>query len=314
MTVNKNSKEFWLPLKIKHKNYHMSSKAEKWFKISNLGNFKVTAKKREVLMENNEAKIGANTIKVSKNGLDLHLFYNKNKGIRGYCEEKVNIFIKSLTGLNPKSYTISYLDNNPSNITYTNVMINNRSIKNIILYRYKNIQTLTEYEKTFFDLFRLVSSEKKTKWNRFFKKYNTFSRRKERKPINFIQSQKIFLRPSSFYIADYYFPFANIIIEIDGLHHYSNKKQIDHDLERDIFLKERFKVDIIRISNLCLFTGKNRANLIRKIQDIVLLKLEIFLITKNIKFKGKDEKEFLYRQSASKLLSLQEELFANRFR
>jgi len=307
MAVNKSSKEFWFPLKINHKNYHLNNKAKRWFKISNLGNLKVTAKKREVLIENNEAKIGANNVKISNDGLSIRLFYNKK--YRGYHEQLVNLFIRSCIELNPKSFEISYKDNDPRNINYENVRINNKSIKNIILFRYQNIKALTEYEKVFFDVFRLVSSEKKTEWNRIFKIYNKTHRIKERVASAFLKSQKIFLKPESFYIADYFFPIANVIIEIDGLHHYSNKKQMSHDLERDTYLINTYKVDIIRISNLCLFKGKNKIKLIRKIQEIVLNKLEANLLDP----KFKEKKELLHRQSAAKLLYLQNELFANRF-
>jgi hypothetical protein len=69
---------------------------------------------------------------------------------------------------------------------------------------------------------------------------------------NFVVYQKVYFCDKSFYILDTLFPFLNFGIEVDGLHHYLDEKQLPHDMIRDEYLRSKYKVDIIRVPNLVL--------------------------------------------------------------
>lgn len=58
----------------------------------------------------------------------------------------------------------------------------------------------------------------------------------------------VFIKYTQFYILDFYLPELKICIELDGLHHYNDPKQLSHDKERDISLKTK-GIDTIRLSN-----------------------------------------------------------------
>lgn len=58
----------------------------------------------------------------------------------------------------------------------------------------------------------------------------------------------VFIKYTQFYILDFYLPELKICIELDGIHHYNDPKQLSHDKERDIALKTK-GIDTIRLSN-----------------------------------------------------------------
>ena len=52
---------------------------------------------------------------------------------------------------------------------------------------------------------------------------------------------------NGYYYADFYFPTLNLIIELDGTHHNTQQNR-SHDIKRDLHLRQRFSVKIVRIT------------------------------------------------------------------
>jgi very-short-patch-repair endonuclease len=70
-------------------------------------------------------------------------------------------------------------------------------------------------------------------------------------------------KPLGKYIVDFYCPSRNLVIEIDGGHHYEDGEIIDDDLQREKFLRTELRLKVLRFTNddIC----KNLTSVVDKI-------------------------------------------------
>ncbi len=72
-------------------------------------------------------------------------------------------------------------------------------------------------------------------------------KRIRRKQLNNFQFYR--QKPLGKYIVDFYCPAKKLIIEIDGGQHYENGELIKNDIERENYLKDALKYNILRFTN-----------------------------------------------------------------
>jgi very-short-patch-repair endonuclease len=75
-----------------------------------------------------------------------------------------------------------------------------------------------------------------------------------------------FVSDYQFYILDFYLPKYNICIELDGKHHYEDIKQYNHDVERDLSLKD-LGIKTLRFPNKVAMSML-KENLLKSIESI----------------------------------------------
>lgn len=75
-----------------------------------------------------------------------------------------------------------------------------------------------------------------------------------------------FVSDYQFYILDFYLPKYNICIELDGKHHYEDIKQYNHDLTRDISLKD-LSIKTLRFPNKVALTML-KEDLLKSIESV----------------------------------------------
>ncbi len=66
------------------------------------------------------------------------------------------------------------------------------------------------------------------------------------------QASQKFLRqrPIGEFIVDFYCAAKGLVVEVDGDSHFVSKQAVDYDLEREKVLREKFKLRVLRVSNL----------------------------------------------------------------
>jgi very-short-patch-repair endonuclease len=83
-----------------------------------------------------------------------------------------------------------------------------------------------------------------------------------RKQLNGLQFYR--QKPLGRFVADFYCPAKNLVVEIDGGQHYENGETIKADKEREYFLKNTLKLKVLRFTNIDI--NKN----IHSVMDAIL--------------------------------------------
>lgn len=63
------------------------------------------------------------------------------------------------------------------------------------------------------------------------------------------KSQKAFFHRGTLFIADFFLPDKKIVIEVDGIQHSTNQKQVEYDKRRTEFLESKRGVKVVRFTN-----------------------------------------------------------------
>lgn len=68
--------------------------------------------------------------------------------------------------------------------------------------------------------------------------------------IGFVNQKEFYYTKRNYYIVDFYLhePYK-VVIEVDGLHHYTNKRQLWYDSKRTTFLEQEKELLVLRFTN-----------------------------------------------------------------
>lgn len=318
--------DFSVPLRLNTKNQALLYGAPKFFKISSSGRFFLNTRKRIIKGTRQGVKLGRRSIKVvcpietAKPRIVVSIPNKKDS----HEEMLVTAFLRSMLGIDKEEisrckYKIGYTGNNPSNISSASVTINGNSIRKACEYRYYNAGKETEFEKKMYSAWINIITNLGKRF-KFYKKYQCESLEDKNAPPSVrkirnqiirdlkaprlsLISQKFF--PSyvnqSFYLLDFYLPCVQIGFEVDGLHHFKNKKQVHHDNIRTAELDRMYNVDLVRFPNPLVREKGGFGDLIDTVFNLVMLKVGM------ISYKGAAKKARNDHSSKSKFGRISEQ-------
>lgn len=284
----KESGEYWVPVHLDTNNIGLQYDCKRFFRVSNRGKLRIVTKKRNVDLSDNSARVGRRFLKLFRTDSKIMIQIETPNNRKGFIGEYLPVFLKSLTGLDARKHQLTFVDDNLNHITSTNVLVDERSIRNSSLYRYKNSKSLTKHEELFFQIYTSLLVKKNLGlfrlelfFNKEFNKIFKFIRgRYIRKLRNFqegIEAQKLVFsnqESHSFYLLDYYFRGLDFAVEVDGLHHRYNAEQLNYDIDRDFHLSAACGIDVMRIPNVALVC-KERVAVVLSVLEILALKVSI---------------------------------------
>lgn len=133
---------------------------------------------------------------------------------------------------------------NQREIDYYTQILDNRKVKIIQIKPSKQIKTKKKYVNP-----RKLASSRRLN----LIKNLTISEKHICKLLKYIKYKclvqyTIFTGQNQFYILDFYFPEIKLCLELDGKHHFTDLKQIEHDSIRDLTLKQ-LGIQTLRLSN-----------------------------------------------------------------